>query len=125
MRYTVRCRTCCFSRGSVKQLQDRYREYCPKCEMPRPSNLLYYNLYELLEYMEVNEYLSKESMLHNFLKWGFELTKGNIFKLYLDVERYDQVGDENFTKHLKTYMKGLRSKLNVKYEDDYIWVKVN
>ncbi|SCC38880.1 Uncharacterized protein BCZB5J_02931 [Bacillus cereus] len=45
--------------------------------------------------------------------------------MYLDVERYDQVGDENFTKQLKTYMKGLRSKLNVKYEHDYIWVKVN
>ncbi|OTW98199.1 hypothetical protein [Bacillus thuringiensis] len=109
----------------ITQLQDRYREYWPKCEMPRPSSLLYYNLYELLGYMKVNEYLSKESMLHNFLKWEFELTKGNIFKLYLDVDRYDQVGDENFTKQLKTYMKGLRSKLNVKYEDDYIWGKVN
>ncbi|MGE1130124.1 hypothetical protein [Bacillus wiedmannii] len=109
----------------IMQLQDRYREYCPKCEMPRPSSLLYYNLYELLEYMEVNEYLSKESMLHNFLKWEFELTEGSIFKLHLDVDRYDQVGDENFTKQLETYMKGIRLKLNIKYEDDYIWVKVN
>ncbi|MCU5331764.1 MULTISPECIES: hypothetical protein [Bacillus] len=111
--------------GMIMQLQDRYREYCPKCEMPRPSSLMYYNLYELLEYMEVNEYLSKESMLHNFLKWEFELTEGRIFKLHLDVERYDQIGDENFTKQLETYMKGIRLKLNVKYEDDYIWVKVN
>ncbi|MDM5265154.1 MULTISPECIES: hypothetical protein [Bacillus cereus group] len=117
------CNQC--GKEMIMQLQDRYREYCTKCEMPRPSSLLYNKLYELLEYMEVNEYLSKESMLHNFLKWEFELTEGRIFKLHLDVERYDQIGDENFTKQLETYMKGIRLKLNVKYEDDYIWVKVN
>ncbi|MCQ6536620.1 hypothetical protein [Bacillus mycoides] len=109
----------------IIQLQDRYREYCPKCQDLRPSSLVYYNLYELLEFMEANEYMSKESMLHNFLKWEFELAKGSIFKLYLEVDRYDQIGDENLSKQLDAYMKGIRLKLNVKYEDDYIWIKVN
>lgn len=73
----------------IMQLQDRYREFCPRCEALRPSSLVYYNLYEILDYM------NKENTLHNFLKWEFELTKG------------------------------IRLKINVKYEDDYIWVKVN
>ncbi|QWH20682.1 hypothetical protein EXW62_27130 (plasmid) [Bacillus mycoides] len=109
----------------IMQLQDRYREYCPKCEELKSNSLVYYNLYELLDYMEANNYMNKENMLHNFLKWEFELSKGNIFKLYLDIDRYDQVDDEDFTKQLEAYMKGIRSKLNVKYEDDYIWIKVN
>ncbi|MCM3222703.1 hypothetical protein M3644_23330 [Bacillus cereus] len=109
----------------IMQLQDRYREYCPKCEKLKPNNLVYYNLYELLDYMEANHYMSKESMLHNFLKWEFDLTKGNIFKLYLGVDKYDQFNDEDFTRRLEDYMKGIRLKLNVKYEDDYIWIKVN
>ncbi|MCU0097760.1 hypothetical protein N7917_31635 [Bacillus sp. OR9] len=105
----------------IMQLQDRYREYCPKCEELKPNSLVYYNLYELLDYMEANNYMNKKNMLHNFLKWEFDLTKGNIVKLYLDVNRYDQ----EFTKQLEYYMKGIRSKLNVKYEDDYIWIKIN
>ncbi|MFJ1107151.1 hypothetical protein SNE23_28585 (plasmid) [Bacillus sp. RA(2023)] len=109
----------------IMQLQDRYREYCPKCHDIRPSSLVYYNLHELLEYMEANEYMNKESMLHNFLKWEFELTNGSVFKLYLNVDRYDQVGDESLSKQLEAYMKGIRLKLNVKYEDDYIWIKVD
>ncbi|MDA2520067.1 hypothetical protein [Bacillus thuringiensis] len=109
----------------IMQLQDRYREYCPKCEELKPNNLVYYNLYELLDYMEANHYMSKESMLHHFLKWEFDLTKGNIFKLYLGVDKYDQFNDEDFTRQLEDYMKGIRLKLNVKYEDDYIWIKVN
>lgn len=75
--------------------------------------------------MEANCYMSKENILHNFIKWEFDLTKGNIFKLYLDVDRYDQADDKDFIKQLEGYMKGIRLKLNVKYEDDYIWVKVN
>lgn len=109
----------------IMQLKDRYREYCPKCQGLKPSTLVYYNLHELLEYMEANEYMSKESILHNFLKWEFELAEGSIFKLHLDIDRYDQVGDEIFRKQLKTYMKGIRLKLNIKYEDDYIWIRVN
>ncbi|MBJ8018446.1 hypothetical protein BK735_27710 [Bacillus mycoides] len=109
----------------IMQLQDRYREFCPRCEGLRPSSLVYYNLYELLDYMEANNYMNKENMLHNFLKWEFELTKGNIFKLYLDVDRYDTPDDEDLIKQLEVYMKGIRLKLNVKYEDDYIWIKVN
>lgn len=109
----------------IMQLQDRFREFCPRCEALRPSSLVYYNLYELLDYMEANNYMAKENMLHNFLKWEFELTKGNIFKLYLDIDRYDTPDDEDFIKQLEVYMKGILLKLNVKYEDDYIWIKVN
>ncbi|MFJ8118350.1 hypothetical protein [Bacillus mycoides] len=101
----------------IMQLQDRYREFCPRCEGLKPSSLVYYNLYELLDYMEANNYMNKENMLHNFLKWEF--------KLYLDLDRYDQSDDEGLIKQLEVYMKGIRLKLNVKYEDDYIWIKVN
>lgn len=46
-------------------------------------------------------------MLHSFLKWEFELTKENIFKLYLDVDRYDTSDDEDLIKQLEVYMKGI------------------
>ncbi|MGQ7158611.1 hypothetical protein ACUODF_55400, partial [Escherichia coli] len=69
--------------------------FCPRCEGLKPSSLVYYNLYEILDYMEANNYMNKETMLQNFLKWEFELTKG------------------------------IRLKLNIKYEDDYICIMVN
>lgn len=43
-----------------------------------------------------------------------------MFKLYLDLDRYDQPDDEGLIKQLEVYMKGIRLKLNVKYEDDYM-----
>lgn len=51
----------------IMQLQDRYREYFPKCEELKPNNLVYYNLYELLDYMEANHYMSIETLLIEYL----------------------------------------------------------